>query len=50
MDDRSGLCIGCLRTLDEIVRWGRLDDRERKRIVDAIPQRRLNPPSAPAKT
>ncbi len=22
MDDDSGLCIGCLRTLDEIAQWG----------------------------
>ena len=25
MDEDSGLCVGCLRTLDEIARWGRAD-------------------------
>lgn len=25
MDESSGLCIGCLRTLDEIARWGQAD-------------------------
>ena len=25
IDQASGLCCGCLRTLDEIVRWGNAD-------------------------
>ncbi len=25
MDAASGLCVGCLRTLDEIARWGNAD-------------------------
>ena len=29
MDEVSGLCVGCLRSLDEIVRWGQSDDRAR---------------------
>ncbi len=32
MDAASGLCSGCLRTLDEIATWGQLDDPE-KRII-----------------
>jgi predicted Fe-S protein YdhL (DUF1289 family) len=32
MDARTGWCEGCLRTLDEIAAWSRLDD-DRKRAV-----------------
>ena len=32
IDATTGLCIGCLRTLDEIARWGALD-AEAKRAV-----------------
>ncbi len=32
MDITSGLCRGCLRTLDEIAAWSKLDD-EGKRVV-----------------
>jgi uncharacterized protein len=32
MDASSGLCQGCLRTLDEIGRWGSADDAF-KRVV-----------------
>jgi len=39
IDPRSGLCWGCGRTLDEIARWGSLDDAERSRIMAELPQR-----------
>ncbi|WP_372015043.1 CoA pyrophosphatase [Pseudoxanthomonas sp. 10H] len=32
--DGDGLCRGCLRTGDEIARWGRLDEHERRRLMD----------------
>ena len=41
IDDSSGLCIGCLRTLDEIVRWGSMDEAGRRRVRSALPARRL---------
>ncbi|HEV7776232.1 MAG TPA: DUF1289 domain-containing protein [Luteibacter sp.] len=38
--DERGLCIGCLRTGDEIARWSGLNDRERLRIInDVLPLR-----------
>jgi predicted Fe-S protein YdhL (DUF1289 family) len=40
MDDASGLCIGCLRTLDEIAAWGTLDDDARREVWVAIARRR----------
>lgn len=36
MDPAAGLCIGCGRTLDEIARWGSMNDAERKRITDGL--------------
>lgn len=32
MDPATGLCRGCMRTIDEIVAWGRADD-DYKRAV-----------------
>ena len=40
IDGASGLCVGCARTLDEIARWGVLDDDARRAIVAALPARR----------
>jgi len=40
IDDASGLCVGCLRTLDEIAAWGALDDTARRRVWEAIVLRR----------
>ena len=40
MDSTSGLCVGCLRTLDEIAAWSRLDDHARREVWRAIGERR----------
>lgn len=40
MDPASGLCIGCLRTLDEIASWSSYTNAERRAIMEALPQRR----------
>jgi len=40
MDDATGLCTGCQRTLDEIAVWGMLDDEERRAVWHAIGARR----------
>jgi len=40
MDDATGLCVGCLRTLDEIAVWGMLDDEARRDVWVAIDARR----------
>ncbi len=36
----AGLCIGCLRTLDEIARWANVDDDGKRLILAAVTQRR----------
>ena len=47
MDDASGLCVGCARTLDEIANWSVLDDDARRTIVAALPARKASLASAP---
>ena len=39
MDDNSGLCIGCYRTIDEIVAWGRLPEKGRRAVWQNIRRR-----------
>jgi hypothetical protein len=49
MDEASGLCTGCLRTLDEIALWSVLDEEDKRAVWASLAQRhgRL-PPAAPA--
>ena len=46
MDASSGLCEGCLRTLDEIAGWAAATDAQKTHILAAIAQRHavLPPP------
>jgi predicted Fe-S protein YdhL (DUF1289 family) len=39
MDAASGLCEGCLRTLDEIAAWGMLDNGGKRAVWALIEQR-----------
>ncbi len=40
MDAANALCVGCYRTLDEITRWSRASDDERRAILAAVARRR----------
>jgi len=40
IDEASGLCVGCLRTLDEVAAWSTLDDAGKRAVWHAIAQRR----------
>jgi len=42
MDASTGLCVGCLRTLDEIATWGALDDEARRAVLQTIARRRIS--------
>ncbi len=50
IDAKTGLCLGCGRTLPEIARWPRLDSAERRSIMSGLAQRMtdagLTPPEA----
>lgn len=49
MDEGTGWCIGCLRTLDEIALWSVLDDNDKRAVRADLEQRRLRlPPSSTA--
>lgn len=39
MDAATGLCEGCLRTLDEIAAWSRMADSEKRAVWQLIMQR-----------
>jgi hypothetical protein len=36
----ADLCVGCLRTLDEIARWGGASECEQQAILAAVASRR----------
>jgi uncharacterized protein len=40
IDEHSGRCLGCCRTLDEIARWSTMSDARKRAVLDALPERR----------
>lgn len=42
LDARSGLCLGCGRTIDEIARWTAMSESERAHIMAELPARRAS--------
>ncbi|MFI0396906.1 DUF1289 domain-containing protein [Paracoccus jiaweipingae] len=40
IDGASGLCIGCLRNIDEIIAWGGLTPDQRRAIIADLPGRK----------
>ena len=46
MDGASGVCVGCLRTLDEIAAWGALDADAKREVLAAVADRRARLASA----
>jgi hypothetical protein len=55
MDQATGWCAGCLRTLDEIALWSRLTEAGKQAVWDQLERRRVlwvqqgrGPMSAPA--
>jgi uncharacterized protein len=39
MNSETNLCEGCLRTLDEIAAWSRMDDATKREVWQSIGQR-----------
>lgn len=49
IDDATGLCVGCARTLDEIALWGSGTPEWRAAVMAALPERiKSAPANAPA--
>jgi len=44
MDAASGLCEGCLRTIDEIVAWGTMADDDKRAVWQRLELRRIEWP------
>lgn len=40
LDPRTGLCLGCLRSLEEISAWSRISRPEQRQILVAVAARR----------
>lgn len=40
MDMERRYCMGCLRTIEEIVAWGKADDDYKRAVWAELPQRR----------
>jgi uncharacterized protein len=40
MNDATGLCRGCCRTLDEIARWSVMHDSEKKAVLVLVEARK----------
>lgn len=40
MDPKTGWCEGCLRTIDEIAAWSRLDDEAKRAVWSLLAARR----------
>jgi uncharacterized protein len=44
MNAATGLCNGCLRTIDEIAAWGSSSNAYKRQVLTAIEARRKLPP------
>ena len=41
VDDLSGLCVGCFRTMDEISQWWDMNDIERNKVTRQLAERQM---------
>jgi hypothetical protein len=48
LDARSGICLGCGRSIDEITRWTAMHAAERSRVMSELPVRIATMKSAQA--
>jgi len=46
IDPATSLCEGCLRTIDEIAAWSRMEDHEKRAVWELLPLRRQPPDTA----
>lgn len=40
IDEDTGWCAGCFRTLDEVALWGSLSDEGKREVLARLPERR----------
>lgn len=46
IEPQTGWCEGCLRTIDEIAAWGRMDEAARRAVWRKLSERRVQLDSA----
>jgi uncharacterized protein len=39
MNEKTGFCLGCYRTIDEIREWDTMSNEDKQKTVDALEQR-----------
>ena len=44
--DKKDVCLGCGRTVEEIVRWADVDDEEKRKILAAAEKRKAARPGS----
>jgi uncharacterized protein len=49
MNEQTGLCRGCYRTLDEIACWGTMSDEERQEVIAKLAERATRSSAAEAR-
>lgn len=42
IDERSGYCMGCLRTIGEITEWMFMSDEDKLKLLDELNKRSIN--------
>lgn len=42
VDEESGQCLGCARTLQEVARWRRMPDVQKRQVLAALPKRKAD--------
>lgn len=40
IDEESGYCLGCARTIQEVARWKRMDDDRKRQVINQLPERK----------
>ena len=42
MDEKTGFCNGCMRTIEEIMQWGSADNQQKQAVLDTLDARWFN--------
>ena len=42
MDEKTGFCNGCMRTIEEIMQWGSADNQQKQAVLDTLEARWFN--------
>jgi predicted Fe-S protein YdhL (DUF1289 family) len=42
MDEDTGYCFGCFRTLEEIAKWEKYSDTEKSEVLKKLDERKVN--------